>query len=241
MSGFLCWVWPYLMGGLVGWLAAGWLARRALARQPTTVERVVERVVDNPSHLSQIATLSASAALVPQLRERIGVLESAPPRIVEKVVEKPVERIVEKVVEKVVEKPVERIVERAVVDTAGLEARDREIAELRARLRRWTEGPTIDLAAARAAGFSLERDDALEIIEGIGPKIAELLRAAGVTRFVQLAQMTPAQIQPILDAAGPNFRLAVPDTWPEQAVLAAQNHWRALKSLQDALIAGQRG
>jgi predicted flap endonuclease-1-like 5' DNA nuclease len=229
MSGFLCWIWPYLMGGLVGWLASGWLARQALARQPTTVERIVERVVDNPSHLSQIATLTASAALVPQLRERIGALESAPPRIVEKVVEK------------VVEKPVERIVERSVVDTAGLEARDREIAELQARLRRWTEGPTIDLAAARAAGFSLERDDALEIIEGIGPKIAELLRAEGVTRFMQLAQMTPAQIQPILDAAGPHFRMAVPDTWPEQAVLAANNHWRALKSLQDALIAGQRG
>jgi predicted flap endonuclease-1-like 5' DNA nuclease len=215
MSGFLCWIWPYLMGGLVGWLASGWLARQALARQPTTVERIVERVVDNPSHLSQIATLTASAALVPQLRERIGALESAPPRIVEKVVEK------------VVEKPVERIVERSVVDTAGLEARDREIAELQARLRRWTEGPTIDLAAARAAGFSLERDDALEIIEGIGPKIAELLRAEGVTRFMQLAQMTPAQIQPILDAAGPHFRMAVPDTWPEQAVLAANNHWRA--------------
>jgi predicted flap endonuclease-1-like 5' DNA nuclease len=229
MSGFRCWIWPYLMGGLVGWLASGWLARQALARQPTTVERIVERVVDNPSHLSQIATLTASAALVPQLRERIGALESAPPRIVEKVVEK------------VVEKPVERIVERSVVDTAGLEARDREIAELQARLRRWTEGPTIDLAAARAAGFSLERDDALEIIEGIGPKIAELLRAEGVTRFMQLAQMTPAQIQPILDAAGPHFRMAVPDTWPEQAVLAANNHWRALKSLQDALIAGQRG
>jgi predicted flap endonuclease-1-like 5' DNA nuclease len=229
MSGFLCWIWPYLMGGLVGWLASGWLARQALARQPTTVERIVERVVDNPSHLSQIATLTASAALVPQLRERIGALESAPPRIVEKVVEK------------VVEKPVERIVERSVVDTAGLEARDREIAELQARLRRWTEGPTIDLAAARAAGFSLERDDALEIIEGIGPKIAELLRAEGVTRFMQLAQMTPAQIQPILDAAGPHFRMAVPDTWPEQAVLAANNHWRALKNLQDALIAGQRG
>ena len=53
--------------------------------------------------------------------------------------------------------------------------------------------------------------------------------------------MTPAQIQPILDKGGPNFKLAVPDTWPEQAMLAAHNHWQSLKSLQDALNAGQRG
>ena len=78
------------------------------------------------------------------------------------------------------------------------------------------------------------------MLEGIGPKIADLLRAAGVRRFWQLAQMSPAQIQPILDAAGSHYKLAVPDTWPEQASLAANNHWRALKTLQDALSGGVR-
>jgi len=98
----------------------------------------------------------------------------------------------------------------------------------------------IDLAAARAAGFALKGVDDLEIIEGIGPKIADLFRAQGVKTFAQLAAMTAAQIQPMLDEAGPNFRLANPETWPDQADLAARNRWKALKAMQDGLAAGVR-
>jgi phosphoribosyl-ATP pyrophosphohydrolase len=278
MSGFLCWIWPYLMGALIGWLLAGWLARRALARQPSTVEKIVERtvekpverivekvvekpvdrvvekvvekVVDNPSHLAQIATLTATAALVPDLRQRISSMESSP-KVVEKIVEKPVDRIVEKIVEKpvdrVVEKVVEKIVEKPVVDTAGLAERDRQLASwkdrfttLEGQYNALLKGPDIDVAAARAVGLQIKGPDDLELIEGIGPKIAELLNQAGVHRFRELANMTPAQIQPILDKAGANYKLANPDTWPEQALLAANNCWRALKSLQDALTAGLR-
>jgi predicted flap endonuclease-1-like 5' DNA nuclease len=275
MGNILCWIWPYLLGGLLGWLAAGWLARAALARKPATVEKivdrpvdrivekvvekpvdrivekvvekpvdrvvekVVEKIVDNPSHLAQIASLTAAAALVPSLKSQLSAAQAAPAQVVEKVVEK--------IVEKPVDRVVEKIVEKTVVDTAGIEARDRELADLRRRLGavqadfdRMKAGPDINMEAARAAGFALKKPDDLEIIEGIGPKIAELFYAAGVNRFWQLAHMTPAQIQPILDAGGANFKLAVPDTWPEQSALAANNHWRALKSLQDVLIAGIR-
>ena len=249
------------------------------------VEKVVEKMVDNPQHLAQIAALTATAALVPQLRSQIGTLEAAPPKVVEKIVEKPVDRVVEKVVEKIVEKPVDRVVEKIVEkpvdrvvekivekpvdrvvekivekrvevpvdrivekvveklvpDTAGLEARDRDLAsararyaDLEARYKRLDEGPAISLPAARAAGFSIKHVDELEVIDGIGPKIADLLRHAGVRRFWQLAHMTPEQIKPILDAAGPSYKLADPSTWPEQAALAANNHWTALKVMIDA-------
>ncbi len=234
MRSVLCWIWPYVAGALVGWLAAGWLARRALSRQPATIERVVEKLVDNPAHLADIASLSATAALVPQLRSQLSAVQAA-------------QAAAPQVIEKIVEVPIERIVEKNVVDTAGIESRDREIAdwrvrceELQSKLDRLAEGPAIDLEAARAAGFSLKAEDDLEIIEGIGPKIALLLRAAGVQRFWQLSKMTPAQIQPLLDAAGPNYRLANPGSWPEQAALAANNQWHELKSLQDVLIAGLR-
>jgi predicted flap endonuclease-1-like 5' DNA nuclease len=86
----------------------------------------------------------------------------------------------------------------------------------------------------------LKGPDDLEIIEGNGPKIAERLNQAGVHRFRQLAQMTAAQIQPILDRAGPNFALTNPGTWPEQAALAANNQWASLKALQGVLVAGLR-
>jgi predicted flap endonuclease-1-like 5' DNA nuclease len=98
----------------------------------------------------------------------------------------------------------------------------------------------IDFAAARAAGFDLSGPDQLEIIEGIGAKIADLLRSNGVKTFAQLADMDRAAIQAILNAGGPNFKLAEPETWAEQADLAARNRWRELKALQDRLTIGIR-
>ena len=98
--------------------------------------------------------------------------------------------------------------------------------------------PVIDVAAALAAGIKVKGADDLEIIEGIGPKICALFHAAGFKTFMQVSKMSIPQMSAILDAAGPNFRLANPESWAKQADLAAHNHWAALKSLQDTLTAG---
>ena len=97
----------------------------------------------------------------------------------------------------------------------------------------------IDVAAARAAGFEMKGPDDLEIIEGIGPKIAQLMRQHGVTTFVQLATASPAEIAAILEKGGPDFRIANPGTWPEQAGHCVRNDWGGLKRLQDRLTAGR--
>lgn len=101
-------------------------------------------------------------------------------------------------------------------------------------------GPDIDTLAARAAGFAVRGADDLEIVEGIGPKIAELLRASGVTTFAELARTPRDRLRQILDGAGPHYRIADPSTWSEQAALASMNHWAELKALQDVLTAGKR-
>lgn len=98
----------------------------------------------------------------------------------------------------------------------------------------------IDYAAARAAGYVLSGPDNLEIIEGIGPKIAHLMRSNGVGTFARLAGMTVPALQAILDKGGTRFSVANPQTWAEQAGLAAANRWGDLRSLQDALDAGIR-
>jgi predicted flap endonuclease-1-like 5' DNA nuclease len=98
----------------------------------------------------------------------------------------------------------------------------------------------IDYAAARAAGFVLSGPDNLEIIEGIGPSIAHLMRSNGVGSFAKLAGMTLPALQAILDKGGARFRVANPQTWAEQAGLAAANRWADLRRLQDALDAGVR-
>lgn len=92
-----------------------------------------------------------------------------------------------------------------------------------------------DLGVEKAGPAQLED---LEIIEGIGPKIASVLRAAGVDTYAQLAAMQPAEIADILHAAG--LRLFDARTWPEQARLAMEGKWDEFKALTDSLRGGRR-
>jgi predicted flap endonuclease-1-like 5' DNA nuclease len=96
------------------------------------------------------------------------------------------------------------------------------------------------LAAAGAFGFAPQKngEDDLIIIEGIGPKIKELLHADGIKTFKALAETPIERVQGILDAAGPNFRLANPASWAKQARMCADGNWEALKKYQDDLNAG---
>ncbi|MCP4535816.1 MAG: DUF4332 domain-containing protein [Chloroflexi bacterium] len=79
--------------------------------------------------------------------------------------------------------------------------------------------------------------DDLKCIEGIGPKTASLLQAAGITTFAQLATTDVEQLRGILREA--NVR-ANPSTWPEQASLAAIGKSDVLKMLQAELKGGVR-
>ena len=66
------------------------------------------------------------------------------------------------------------------------------------------------------------------------------MRSSGVGTFAKLAAMTVPALQSILDQGGQRFRTANPQTWAEQAGLAAANRWADLRRLQDALDAGLR-
>lgn len=125
---------------------------------------------------------------------------------------------------------------------AGPDRSDDEIRRLRAELAALRGLPPADqhMPARQGPAAAGASDDDLKLIEGIGPKIAGILQAAGIRSFAQLAAMTPAAIQPLLDAAGPNYRIADPLTWPEQAGLAATGRWDELQVLQDTLIGGRR-
>ena len=94
----------------------------------------------------------------------------------------------------------------------------------------------VDVSAARAAGFNLRHMADLTVVEGIGPKAAELLRAHGIDGFAALAASGAHELREILDQGGPNFRLTNPDDWPQQARLAADNRWAELKALQRARV-----
>lgn len=79
----------------------------------------------------------------------------------------------------------------------------------------------------------------LELVEGIGPKIAELLIEHGILDLADLAAEPVERLREILGTAGRRFRLANPGSWPEQAALGAAGLWDALSELQARLKAGR--
>lgn len=79
----------------------------------------------------------------------------------------------------------------------------------------------------------------LQIVEGIGPKIAALLIDHGINDLAALADTPPDRLREIMTTAGSRFRLADPTTWPRQAALAAAGNWPALTELQSQLKAGR--
>ncbi len=92
--------------------------------------------------------------------------------------------------------------------------------------------------AAEVKEEKKEADD-LKKVEGIGPKIAELLIAKEITTFAILAATDAAAIKEILEAGGSSFASHDPTTWPEQAKMAAAGDWDKLKVWQDELQGGK--
>ena len=94
------------------------------------------------------------------------------------------------------------------------------------------------VAEAKAPKASKKGDD-LKIIEGIGPKAAEALVAAGVDTFAKLATATSEAVKAILEASESKLSHLDPTTWAQQAQLAADGKMDELKKLQDELNGGK--
>lgn len=81
--------------------------------------------------------------------------------------------------------------------------------------------------------------DDLKIVEGIGPKIENLLHQAGIKTWQTLADASVERLQGILHAAGERYRLADPHTWPAQSRMAAHGQWAELEAYQKSLTGGR--
>ena len=78
----------------------------------------------------------------------------------------------------------------------------------------------------------------LSIIEGIGPKINTVLQEAGISTYSQLSRTDEIKLREILKGA--SLSRFNPETWPEQAGLAAKGDWDGLSTLQEELRGGRR-
>jgi large subunit ribosomal protein L21 len=79
----------------------------------------------------------------------------------------------------------------------------------------------------------------ITLIEGIGPKLKEILTEAGFGTFETMAEAKAEELKSVLEAAGARYKMFDPTTWPAQATLAATGKWDELKKLQDELDGGR--
>ena len=97
------------------------------------------------------------------------------------------------------------------------------------------EAPVIQ----KIAEVTTSSNDDLTIIEGIGPKAAEVLVNAGINTFAILANTTADAVKEILNAAEAKVQHLDPATWARQSQLAADGKFDELEVLKAELNNGK--
>ncbi|MEM6997966.1 MAG: helix-hairpin-helix domain-containing protein [Patescibacteria group bacterium] len=82
-------------------------------------------------------------------------------------------------------------------------------------------------------------EDDLTRIEGIGPKISELLTSSGYQTFADVAAASSEELKSVLVGGGSRFDMHDPGSWPKQAALASDGEWDRLEKLQSQLKGGK--
>ena len=111
-----------------------------------------------------------------------------------------------------------------------------KIIETREKLRTFKR----QLQACEEAMLEAIQQDNLTKIEGIGPKIEQVLQNKGIDTFRKLSRTRIGELKVILYSAGVGFHLHNPATWATQARLASANRWEDLALLQDKVKSTRR-
>jgi large subunit ribosomal protein L17 len=101
-----------------------------------------------------------------------------------------------------------------------------------------TEEAAAPAPKAKAPKAAKTGDD-LTIIEGIGPKAAEVLVAAGIDTFAKLAEATTDAVKEILTSSEARVGHLDPTTWAQQSQLAADGKMDELEALKLKLNNGK--
>ncbi|HKK89143.1 MAG TPA: hypothetical protein VJ917_09855 [Saprospiraceae bacterium] len=121
---------------------------------------------------------------------------------------------------------------------ADIEECEKQSAALSNRLLAYEKVPFDRDAAKKMMGVTVKEDD-LTVVEGIGPKISELLHNSGIDSWAALSAVNLEKLRTILKEAGSRFSVHKPDTWSRQAGMAARGEWSSLKDWQDYLDGGK--
>jgi len=84
--------------------------------------------------------------------------------------------------------------------------------------------------AKEVFGKTVKAND-LKMVEGIGPKIEELLNNNGVNTWAELSATTREVLRKLVDDNG--YAYMAPESWPKQAAMLAAGKWAEIKKWQD--------
>lgn len=112
-------------------------------------------------------------------------------------------------------------------------------SELAGQLANAAAAPKAEVKAEEPKKVESAKGDDLKKIEGIGPKIQELLNNDGILTFEDLSKTDAEKIKEILHAAGSRYQMHDPTTWPMQAGLAAEGKWDELNEWQENAKGGK--
>ncbi|WP_350284911.1 30S ribosomal protein S2 [uncultured Croceitalea sp.] len=218
------------------------------------VDRLRAKLEKNLGSISEMTRLPGAIFIVDTMREHIAVKEAqklnipifamvdtnSDPRPIDYIIPsnddagKSIEAIMTSVTEAVAEGLAERK-----ADKQG----DKETPKAKAAPAPKTEEKAKEATPAPAATekketpkkektAKVEADD-LTKIEGVGPKAAEAMVAAGIATYADLAKAEAGNIKSILTEASPRLAHLEPASWPKQAKMAADGKWDELKEWQD--------
>jgi len=102
-----------------------------------------------------------------------------------------------------------------------------------------TEAPVAE-APVKATRKKKGEGDELTTIEGLGPKSAQALHAAGITTFAQIASLSAEELEDIVKVKG-GVRIldGQAKTWPKQAQFLVDGDEAGFKKYTDHLVGGR--
>ncbi len=245
-KGLFWFVLAVVLGMVIGWLLHQLVARRE-ARRCRVIQaemnkcrarvRELESIVDERDRLA--AQKEALTSERDRLLARLGQGSAVAPSVSDSVEPDDAEDEPAEIVEPVEEsEDVEPVATDDQVAASDDDSGDDEPESSTPELAE-DDQPVIDLsAAAEILGHSVRADD-LTVVEGIGPKIAELCHGIGIHTWADLGSTEVSLLKTMLVDAGPRFRPHDPGTWPDQAKLLAAGQWKDFVRLTDSLRGGR--
>ena len=183
-------------------------ATGAMVSTAEVTEEVIEETPAPVVEATETVVVEEAPAIVEEVKEEVAT--PAP-----EVVEEKVEEVIVEATETVVVEEAPTVVEEVIVEAPA---------------------PVVEEVKVETPK-GIKFDD-LKVIEGIGPKIAELLAENGVDTWQKLSDAQPDALKEILAKGGARYTMHNPTTWPQQALLCVEGKWDELKDLQDRLDGG---